>query len=137
MVWQNRSLHDTNTGSEKPIFRYELKMKIYYNPRCLKCRETLKLIESKGKTAEIVDYLNHPPTLETLQNIIKVLEIKPEELLRKKEPVFIERYKGKKLSDKEFLEAMVQNPQLIERPIVIDGNKAIIGRPPERVLDLL
>jgi arsenate reductase len=112
-------------------------MKIYYNPRCLKCRETLKLIESKGKTAEIVDYLNHPPTLETLQNIIKVLGIKPEELLRKKEPVFIERYKGKKLSDKEFLEAMVQNPQLIERPIVIDGNKAIIGRPPERVLDLL
>ena len=111
-------------------------MKIYYNPRCLKCRETLKLIESKGKTAEIVDYLNHPPTLETL-HIIKVLVIKPEELLRKKEPVFIERYKGKKISDKEFLEAMVQNPQLIERPIVIDGNKAIIGRPPERVLDLL
>ncbi len=112
-------------------------MKIYYNPRCSKCRETLKLIESKGKTAEIVDYLNHPPTLETLQNIIKVLGIKPEELLRKKETVFIEKYKGKKLSDMELLEAMIQNPQLIERPIVIDGNSAIIGRPPERVLELL
>ncbi len=112
-------------------------MKIYYNPRCSKCRETLKLIESKGKTAEIVDYLNHPPTVETLQNIIEVLGIKPEELLRKKEPVFIEKYKGKKLSDMELLEAMIQNPQLIERPIVIDGNRAIIGRPPERVLELL
>lgn len=112
-------------------------MKIYYNPRCLKCRETLKLIEINGKTAEIIDYLNHPPTLETLQNITKVLGIKPEELLRKKEPVFIEKYRGKKLSDKEWLKAMIQNPQLIERPIVIDGNKAIIGRPPELVLELL
>ncbi len=112
-------------------------MKIYYNTRCSKCRETLKLIESKGKSAEIVDYLNHPPTLETMQGIVKVLGIKPEELLRKKEPVFIEKYKGKILSDYEWLEVMIQNPQLIERPIVIDGNKAIIGRPPERVLDLL
>ncbi len=112
-------------------------MKIYYNPRCSKCRETLKLIESKGKTAEIVDYLNHPPTLETLQSIVIVLGMQPEELLRKKEPIFIEKYKGKKLSDNEWLEAMVQNPQLIERPIVIDGNRAIIGRPPEKVLELI
>lgn len=112
-------------------------MKIYYNPRCSKCRETLKLIESKGKKAEIIDYLNQPPTVETLQSIVKVLGIKPEELLRKKEPVFIEKYKGKKLSDKEWLEAMIQNPQLIERPIVIEENKVIIGRPPERVLELL
>lgn len=112
-------------------------MKIYYNPRCSKCRETLKLIEGKGKKVEIIDYLNQPPTVETLQSIVKVLGIKPEELLRKKEPVFIEKYKGKILSDKEWLEVMIQNPQLIERPIVINGNKAIIGRPPERVLDLL
>jgi len=112
-------------------------MKIYYNPHCSKCRETLKLIESKGKKAEIVDYLNNPPSVESLRNIIKVLGIKPIELVRKKEVLFIEKFKGKEYSDEEWLSILSENPKLIERPIVIEGNKAVIGRPPERVLEII
>jgi arsenate reductase len=112
-------------------------MKIYYNPRCSKCRESLKLIESKGKTAEIVDYLNNPPSVETLKNIVKILGIPASELVRKSETIYSEKYKGKNLSENEWLEAMSQHPQLIERPIVIDGKRAVIGRPPEKVLTLL
>jgi len=112
-------------------------MKIYYNPRCSKCRETYNLIKAKGKEAEIVDYLNNPPSVETLKDIINVLGIKPEELVRKKEKLFIENYKGKSFSDSQWLDILSQNPQLIERPIVIEGKKAIIGRPPEKVLELL
>ncbi len=112
-------------------------MKIYYKASCSTCQQTLKLIEGQGKTAEIVDYLKNPPSNESLENIIKVLGIKPFELVRKKEQLFIEKYKGKKISSKRWLTILSKNPQLIERPIVIDGNKAIIGRPPERVLELL
>lgn len=112
-------------------------MKIYYNPKCSKCRETLNLIESKGKKAEIVDYLNHPPSVETLRNIVAVLGIKPEMLVRKKEAIFIENFKGKVFNDEQWLEILSNNPKLIERPIVIDGKKAVIGRPPELVLELL
>jgi len=112
-------------------------MKIYYNPRCSKCRESLKLIEGKGKTAEIVDYLNHPPSVETLKNIVKILGISASELVRKGETIYSEKYKGKNLSEDEWLVAMSQHPQLIERPIVIAGKRAVLGRPPERVLTLL
>jgi len=112
-------------------------MKIYYNPECSKCREAYSLLESKGETAEIIDYLNNPPSVETLRNIAKVLGVKPEEIVRKKEPLFLEKFEGKTFSDEEWLKILSENPELLERPIVIDGNKAIIGRPPERVLDLL
>ncbi len=112
-------------------------MKIFYNPRCSKCRETLKLIESKGKTAEIIDYLNQPPSIETLKNIVGLLGIKPSDLIRKSEPIYVANYKGKHLSEDSWLEVMSKHPQLIERPIVIDGNRAVIGRPPEKVIILL
>lgn len=112
-------------------------MKIYYNPRCSKCRETLKLIEQQGKKAEIVDYLNHPPTVETLKQIVRMLGISPLELVRKKETLYLNHFRHQHLNDDEWLKVMSEHPQLIERPIVLEGKKAIIGRPPEKVLDLL
>ena len=112
-------------------------MKIYFNKECSKCLEAFELIKSKGQSVEIVDYLNEPPSVETLKGIVKVLGIKPIELVRKKEPSFIEKFEGKNFSDNEWLKILSENPILIERPIIIEGNKAIIGRPPIKVLNLL
>lgn len=112
-------------------------MKIYHNPRCRKSRETLALIEEKGVTPEIVLYLEKAPTQKELKELLKLLKIKPEALLRKGEKIFKEKYKGKELSDAEWIKVMTKNPKLIERPIVVKGKKAILGRPPENVLDLL
>lgn len=112
-------------------------MKIYHNPRCSKSRETLKLIEEKGIQPEIIQYLKTPPTAEELREILDKLKISAEDLLRKKEAIFKEKYKEKTLSEEEWIQAMVENPKLIERPIVITENKAIIGRPPEKVLEIL
>lgn len=112
-------------------------MKIYHNPRCSKSRETLKLIEQKGIQPEIVQYLKTPPTAEELRQILDKLGISAEDLLRKKETIFKEKYKGKTLREEEWIQAMVENPKLIERPIVITKSKAIIGRPPEKVLEIL
>jgi len=112
-------------------------MKIYHNPRCSKSRQTLNLIKEKGADVEIVEYLNTIPSEKELSEIIALLGIKPEQLLRKGEADFKENFKGKTLSDSDWIKAMIQYPKLIERPIVISGNKAVLGRPPENVLDLL
>ncbi len=112
-------------------------MKIYHNPRCSKSRQTLNLIKDKGVEVEIIEYLKVIPSEKELRSIIKLLGIKPEKLLRKGEADYKENFKGKTLSDNEWISAMVQYPKLIERPIVVGGNKAILGRPPENVLDLL
>ncbi|MGP8216296.1 MAG: arsenate reductase (glutaredoxin) [Bacteroidia bacterium] len=113
------------------------KVTLYYNPRCSKCREALCLLEEKGIEPEIIEYLKTPPTEKQLKDVLKKLGLKPLDLLRKKEPLFAEKYKSKKLSDAEWIKVMCKNPVLIERPIAIEGNKAIIGRPPERVIDVL
>lgn len=113
-------------------------MKIYHNPRCSKSRQTLDLLQQNTKEKiEIVEYLNNVPTVKELTEIITLLKIKPEELVRKDEDVYKEKFKGKTLKDSEWIKAMVENPKLIERPIVVANNKAIIGRPPEKVLELL
>lgn len=112
-------------------------LKIYHNTRCKKSRETLQIIEDAGAMVEVVEYLKVTPSVEELRDIVDKLGIKPEELLRKNEAVYKEQYKGKKLSDDEWLKAMVENPKLIERPIVVKGDKAVIGRPPENVKELL
>ncbi|MEQ9230239.1 MAG: arsenate reductase (glutaredoxin) [Cyclobacteriaceae bacterium] len=112
-------------------------MKIYHNPRCRKSRETLQLIEDKGQEPEIIEYLKTPPSKAELTKLIKMLGVKPLDLIRKGEDDYKVRYKGKTLSDEEWIEAMIAHPKLIERPIVVDGNKAILGRPPEKVLELL
>lgn len=111
-------------------------MKIYHNPRCSKSRQTLEIIQKKGLEIEIIDYLVKPPTTKELEEIITLLKIKPEELVRKSEDIYKEKFKGKKITQQEWVKIMVEYPKLIERPIVISGNKAIIGRPPEKVLEL-
>ena len=97
----------------------------------------MQLIKERGVEPEIVRYLDTPPTKEELRELLQKLGLKPEDIVRKKEALYKERYKGKTLSDEEWLEVLSQNPKLIERPIVVEGNKAVLGRPPERVLELL
>ena len=112
-------------------------MKIYHNPRCSKSRQTLKILIDNGIEPEILEYLIDVPTITELKTVLKKLGLAPIQILRKGEAVFKEKYKGQDLSDDQWLAAMVENPKLIERPIVIKGNKAILGRPPEKVLELI
>lgn len=112
-------------------------MEVYHNPRCRKSREAVQLLEEKGIDFTIVEYLKDIPTVGELRGVIEKLGITPEQLLRKGEAVFKESYKGKSLSDDEWIEAMVENPKLIERPIVIKGDKAVVARPLEKVLALI
>lgn len=111
-------------------------MKIYHNPRCSKSRQTLQLIRDAGKEVEIIEYLKYTPSEEELKSIISMLGITPKQLLRKNEAIFKENFKDKELTDDEWIAAMVANPKLIERPIVIEANKALLGRPPENVKSL-
>jgi arsenate reductase (glutaredoxin) len=114
-----------------------MSLKIYHNPRCSKSRETLQLIEESGAQVEVVEYLNTIPSKEELTQLVAQLGIRPEQLIRKGEDVYKEHFKGKDLSDAEWIDAMVRYPKLIERPIVVKGNKAVLGRPPQNVLELL
>ncbi len=112
-------------------------MKIYHNPRCRKSRETLELLRAHGVEPQIVEYLKTPPSKEELRDILRKLGMRPEQLVRKGEALYKEQFKGKSLSDEEWLEVLTQHPRLIERPIVLAGDRAVIGRPPENVLQLL
>ncbi|SDL86482.1 arsenate reductase (glutaredoxin) [Kriegella aquimaris] len=108
-------------------------IKFYHNPRCSKSRQGLDLLENTGKDFEVIKYLEESPSKEELQKIIGYLGIAPEALVRKNEAIWKEKFRGKSLSDEEILNALVQYPKLIERPIVINGNKAVIGRPVENI----
>lgn len=112
-------------------------IKIYHNNRCSKSRCGVDLLENSGKEFEIIKYLDTHPNLEELQHIIDLLGISPIELVRKNEAIWKENFKGKTLSDSDVISAMAENPKLIERPIVINGNKAVIGRPTEKILDII
>lgn len=112
-------------------------IKIYHNPRCRKSREGLQILENSGKEFEIIKYLEDIPSEEELAKIIKKLNINPIQLVRKNEKIWKENFKGKDLSDHEIVKAMIENPKLIERPIVINNNKAVIGRPPETILEYI
>jgi arsenate reductase len=111
---------------------------IYHNPRCTKSRAALKLIEERGITPKVVEYLNTPPSPAALKAILKKLGLKPSDLLRKSEPRYAELgLKDRTLDDDALIALMAENPILIERPIVVAGGKAAIGRPPEKVLEIL
>jgi len=110
---------------------------IYHNPRCSKSRQTLALIEEKGVQPEIIEYLKTPPSATELDSILTKLGKEPETLMRKGEDEYKEHIKGKSLNRQETIALMVQYPKMIERPILINGEKAAIGRPPESVLDIL
>ena len=112
-------------------------IKIYHNNRCSKSRSALKLLVESGKPHQVINYLEDIPSKEELTHIIELLNIKPIELVRKNEAIWKEKYKDKNLNDDKLIKAMVNNPKLIERPIVINGNKAVIGRPAEHILSIL
>jgi arsenate reductase len=122
----------------KSIFdKTQIIMKIYHNPRCRKSREGLQLLEASGKEFETVLYLENPPSVKEIKEIIKMLGIKPIELVRTGEADWKDNFKGKDLSDEEIIKAMTTYPKLIERPIVVKGDKAVVGRPPEKIKELL
>ena len=113
-------------------------VKILHNPRCSKSRQTLALIEEKGITPEIIEYLKTPPTKAELQDILAKLGMKPRDLMRKGETEYKDNNLGDPaLSDDQLVDAMVAHPKLIERPIVLKGGQVRVGRPPESVLEIL
>lgn len=110
---------------------------LYHNPRCSKSREALNLLQKQGETVEIIKYLENPPTEQELKQVLDLLELRPLQLVRTQESIWKENYKGKELTDGQIIAAMLENPKLIERPIAIRGVHAVIGRPPEKVLNIL
>ncbi|SFR82313.1 arsenate reductase (glutaredoxin) [Maribacter stanieri] len=112
-------------------------IKIYHNSRCSKSREGLKVLENSGKKFEVVNYLEDIPTKDELRNVISCLDIKPINLVRKSEAIWKEKFKNSPLNDEELIDAMITYPKLIERPIIINGNSAVIGRPASNINSLL
>lgn len=113
-------------------------IEIWHNPRCSKSRETLQLLESKGISPEVTLYLEDTPSAKQIQDVLTKLGISARELLRTSEDAYKElNLKDKDLSDTALIEAMASHPKLIQRPIVINGSKAKLGRPPEDVLDII
>jgi|SRR5690606_3783496 arsenate reductase len=112
-------------------------IKIYHNPRCGKSREGLAILENSGNDFEIIKYLEKVPTKKELAGILKILGLSPIELVRTNETIWKEKYKGKSMTDDEIITAMIAFPKLIERPIVIMDNLGVVGRPPEKIKDLL
>lgn len=111
--------------------------KILHNPRCGKSRDTLKLLLEKNIESEEILYLQNPPSIKLLSEILQKLDLKAEELVRKGETLYKENYKGKTITEQEWLKILSENPILIERPIVFNDKKAAVGRPPENVLNIL
>lgn len=115
-----------------------MSLTIYHNPRCSKSREALRLIEERGIEPQVVRYLETPPDAPTLDALLRLLGLEPRELMRRKEPEYEALgLDDPSLSREALIGALVAHPRLIERPIVVKDGKAILGRPPERVLDLL
>ncbi|MCA9053403.1 MAG: arsenate reductase (glutaredoxin) [Planctomycetaceae bacterium] len=113
-------------------------VRIYHNPRCGKSRQTLQLIEEAGIEPEIVLYLDTPPSTRELGQLLKKLGLEPQQLMRKGEPIYKELgLADRDLSRQEAIQLLHDHPKLIERPIVVKGDRAILGRPPENVLELL
>ena len=113
-------------------------VKIYHNPRCSKSRQTLALLQEQGIEPQVIQYLTQPPSKSQLKKILSLLGLQPRDLMRKKEPEYLDNHLDDPgLTKDQLIEAMVKHPKLIERPIVIHGDKAALGRPPENVLEIL
>ena len=113
-------------------------IKIYHNPRCSKSRQTLALLEEKGVEPQVIHYLETPPSAKELKDILEALDLGPRDLMRKKEAPYKDLGLGDEgKTDAALIKAMVETPILIERPIVVNGKRAALGRPPESVLDIL
>ena len=112
--------------------------RIYLNPNCSKCRLSMQLLDNKGIAPEVVEYLNEPPTVDELKEILDLLSLEPRDLMRQHEAPYKDlNLEDDSLSRDQLIQAMADNPVLIERPIVIHNGKAVIGRPPEKILELL
>ena len=112
-------------------------IKIYHNPRCSKSRKTLEIIEQQGHEPEIIKYLDTPPTEKEIELVLSKLNLEPRELMRKNEIEYKQFFKDESLTKENLIALMHKYPKVIERPIVLANNKAVIGRPPESVLDIL
>ena len=112
-------------------------MKIYHNPRCRKSREGIKYLESKKINFEVIDYIKNNLSLEQIKNILKKLQLKPIELVRKNEVIWKEKYRGKDFTDDQLIKILTNEPKLIERPIIVSEKLAVIGRPAENIDKLL
>lgn len=111
----------------------EKKVTIFYNPECSKCQNALCSLEERGFTAELIEYLKDVPTENEIRNVLKMLGIPARELIRESEPVFREKFDGQDHSEEEWIRIMAEHPVLIQRPIIIRGDKAVIGRSPEQL----
>lgn len=113
-------------------------VRIFHNPRCSKCRQSMQLLDDRGIKTEVVEYLKQPPTASELREVLELLALEPRELMRKHESPYKELgLNDNSIGNDELILAMIENPILIERPIIIHGKKAVIGRPPEKILDIL
>ncbi len=113
-------------------------IRIFYNPKCSKCQLTMEILDNKGITPSVVEYLNTPPDSAELTSVLDMLGLEPRDLMRKHEAPYKENdLDNPDLSREQLIQAMIDHPILIERPIIINGKKATIGRPPEKVLDIL
>ncbi|NND88061.1 MAG: arsenate reductase (glutaredoxin) [Flavobacteriaceae bacterium] len=112
-------------------------IQIYHNPRCSKSRQCLQLLEQTKQPFEIIKYLDQPFSKEDLIQLLQKLEIAPIDLVRTQEAIWKEKFKGKDLADNEIIQALINYPKLIERPIVVNGDQAVIGRPPEDALKIV
>jgi arsenate reductase (glutaredoxin) len=112
-------------------------IKIYHNPRCSKSREGLQIVENSNIAYEITKYLDNQLSEKELTQIIRLLNIPPLNLVRKNEKIWKEHFKGKEFTDQELIKILANHPKLIERPIVVHNNKAVIGRPPSTILSIL
>ena len=111
---------------------------IYHNPRCTKSRQTLALLQERGVKPQVIEYLQTPPTVKELEAILIMLGMKPRDLMRKDESLYKDQQlDNERLSHGQLVHAMIRSPILIERPIVVNDGKAAIGRPPEKVLEIL
>lgn len=111
---------------------------IYHNPRCSKSRHTLEMLQERNVDTDIIEYLKTPPNKQELEHLLELLNLEPRQLMRTKESEYAELgLDDESLSREALIEAMVSHPKLIERPIVVHNGKAVIGRPPEKVLDIL
>ena len=123
---------------EPTIIKTMSEVTIYHNPHCSKSRATLALLEEHGVTPDVVEYLSTPPDAATLKRLLDLLGLPPRELMRRKETAYSDLgLDDDTLSDDALIEAMIANPMLIERPIVVAGQKAVVGRPPKNVLTLV
>jgi arsenate reductase len=112
-------------------------IKIYHNTKCSTSRKAMDILKDQGVKFETIEYLKTPPTEKEIKALLKMLGTNAEDIVRKKESLFKEKFAGKKLTEEQWIKILSENPVLIERPIIVKGNKAVIGRPLENILELL